>query len=643
MDPVSAAGLAVGVASIGFQVYTGCVQGIQLLITAKNFPDEFKYLNLRLRMEQQRLFAWSETSGLADLDKEDKRKILETNTFILHRTIVLDLLVQVQCLFKEFQEQQKEYKRLEAVREADDALEKPEKDASDANFPLPERRRDFIKKAMQALKKKSTEGALRLKWATFDKEAFERLISKFSTLNDNMTDILDARLQVEIHHTVQDTNRGMLQLHSKIADLSRLVMALNIKLESNAPQVEVSMSKSQRDARTKDAKGLTLLSQLAKFKAYNAIESEKQNPPDEATALRLELDKPGERKELKLDAASIQLHSEAYGSQRCEAVLTHGNGQHRRVWVEWKEYDKQASTDTLPPKQVILDRVENLAALLNHSPKPEAFRTPHCLGYFDQADHNDDDSDDDDIANLRIGLVFERPEEDGLHAEMPPVSLRELLERDPKTYRRPRVTERVQLARAVSNCLLSLHLANWLHKSLRSDNIIFFRTSQGHINYHNPYISGFDFSRPARKDEMTEIAGDDVEHNLYRHPSAQTAGSGERARFKKSFDIYSLGVVLVEIAHWAPVEKVLGIDLRKARGQPSMISRVRDRLLAQDMLAELGGHMGEIYEKAARRCIAGGKWLNLLETEEETNDDVAARLSMAFYEDVVKRLDSIQV
>jgi hypothetical protein len=28
MDPVSAAGLALGVASLGLQVYTGCIQGM---------------------------------------------------------------------------------------------------------------------------------------------------------------------------------------------------------------------------------------------------------------------------------------------------------------------------------------------------------------------------------------------------------------------------------------------------------------------------------------------------------------------------------------------------------------------------------------------------------------------------------------
>lgn len=32
MDPVSAAGLALGVASIGLQIYTGCIQGRRPLL-----------------------------------------------------------------------------------------------------------------------------------------------------------------------------------------------------------------------------------------------------------------------------------------------------------------------------------------------------------------------------------------------------------------------------------------------------------------------------------------------------------------------------------------------------------------------------------------------------------------------------------
>ncbi|EGS20518.1 uncharacterized protein CTHT_0023500 [Thermochaetoides thermophila DSM 1495] len=622
MDPLSVAGLAIGVASIGLQVYTHCVQGIQLLVTAANFPEDCRYLNLRLRMEQQRLFAWSETSGLLALDANDRQKILESNTFILHRQTVLDLLVQVECLFKEFREQQIRYRRLQTIPDDDHILQQPEKDAAEASFPLPTRRRDFIKKAMQSLKASSKEGALRLRWASFDKAAFELLLAKFSALNDSMTNILDARLQVEIHHTVQDTNRGVLQLHHKIADLSRLVMALNLKLETSSALPVSPMAMAQKRA---NADSLQFLSQLAKFKAFNeSIESDnKAAPLDEATAISMiELGSAGEDVDLP----------------RCDAILRLPDGQARKVWVEWKEYDRQRPGDMSPPKEVIVERVWKLAALLNHKPKPDAFRTPHCLGFFDKAGDGNAD-DDEDILNMRLGLVFERPLDNDLDQNLPPISLRELLQLPGK----PRVTERVKLAHAISNCLLYLHAVNWLHKGLRSHNIIFFRKTNGTIDYSKPYLSGFDFSRPARPDEMTDFPGDNAEHNLYRHPHAQSPNPEQRQRFKRSFDIYSLGVLMVEIAHWAPIERVLGLDLDAVRWKPSIALRVREQLLAEDQISALGACMGEIYEVAARKCIAGGAELGLSEEDDETDSAVAARLSMVLHENVVKPLGDIRI
>ncbi|KAL1838359.1 hypothetical protein VTJ49DRAFT_2768 [Mycothermus thermophilus] len=654
MDPVSIAGLAIGVASIGLQVYQSCVQGIQLLVTALNFPNDCKYLNLRLRMEQQRLFAWSETSGLLDLDAKNRQKVLESNTFVLHRQTILDLLVQVDCLFKEFREHQIRNKLLQAVPDRDDMLQKPEKDAAEAQFPLPPRRRDFIKKAMQSLKATSQDAAQRLRWTSFDKAAFELLLSRFSTLNDSMTGILDARMQVEIHDTVLDTNRGVLQLHHKITDLSRLVMALNIQLASTTSPLPAQMLAAQKSA---NADSLQLLSQLAKFKAFSeSIESKGAGADDTCdsdTAKSLDLTPVPLRRSLILDRAAVDIDpaDEDLDAPRCGATLRLPDGTTKRVWVEWKEYDCQRPGDLSPPKDVIHQRVWELAALLNHSPKPSTFRTPHCLGFFDKGSssdgqgdggngNEDDDDDDDDILNRRLGLVFERPLDAGLHATLPPISLRDLLE----TARKPRVTDRVKLAHAIGSCLLHLHSVNWLHKGLRSHSVIFFQTTNGQVDYAKPYLSGFDFSRPARADEMTDIPSDDAAYNLYRHPLAQSTTLEGRERFKRSFDIYSLGVLFVEIAHWAPIEKVLGIDTNMARGRPSIALKVRDRLLEDDRIADLGACMGALYETAARKCIAGGKELGLAEDDDdETDDAVAARLSMVLHEDVVKPLGDIRI
>jgi hypothetical protein len=194
---------------------------------------------------------------------------------------------------------------------------------------------------------------------------------------------------------------------------------------------------------------------------------------------------------------------------------------------------------------------------------------------------------------------------------------------------------------------LYLHSVNWLHKGLRSHNIVFFPVTTKYkdgvrtkIDYRKPYLSGFDFARPARADEQTEIPGDHGAYNLYRHPHTQGHGFGPRESFRKSFDIYSLGVVMVELAHWATIDKVLELQME---GRMRVMNRVREMLLGEDRLHEVGANMGELYEAATKKCIAGGMELGIREVEDERSDASASRMSMVFYEDVVKKLGDVRV
>ncbi|KAJ4119969.1 hypothetical protein NW768_010559 [Fusarium equiseti] len=592
-------------------------------------------------MEQQRLFCWSEASGLLDLDAKNQEKVLNSNVFNLHRQTVIDLLVQIQCLFNDFTEYQKKHHNLSAVVDKDGALEAPEKDAKLSNYPMTEKKRNFIKKAMADLKTKSSDNLTRLRWSSFDKQGFEKLLAKFSVLNDNMTNILDHSLQVEIRNTVQDTNRGVLLLHHKIADLSHLVLALKSQLDTGSPGGPSQMSRLEKEA---NADALRQLSRLAMFKAFNETIDPKSGGltvVDEAAVKFLDLAKPGHRQNLFIPRYLIELDPEVDDSEapRCEAFMKSAQGK-KKVWIEWKDYDNAVTQPGSLSKGDIIERVRKLAALLNHSPKPGAFRTPHCLGFFDKADPNISE-DDVDILDRRLGLIFERPSGDNLHVSLPPISLRELLQ-DPKV-RKPRVTERIHLAHAISNCLLYLHAVGWLHKGLRSHNVLFFRTCDGHVDYRQPFLSGFDFSRPGGSDEMTDAPGDDAEHDLYRHPSAQASRRRDRERSKKSFDIYSLGVILVELAHWQPVEDVLRVDMRRARGRPEVVRGIREALLREERVAAVGADMGERFEDATRKCLAGGEELGLREGDNETQDEVAESLSMKFFEDVVKRLEEVVV
>ena len=594
-------------------------------------------------MEQQRLYAWSETSGLLDLDSKNHDKILNSNVFGLHRQTVLDMLVQIQCLFNEFTSHQQKHQNLKTTQDESDLVACPEKDAKLANFPMSDRKRGFIKAAMGSLKSKSKDGLLRLKWVSFDKAAFEELLSKFAILNDNMTNILDQSLQVEIRNTVQDTNRGVLLLHHKIADLSNLVLALKSQLDTTGG-ASGGISRASQLAREASVKELVQLSKLAKFKAFNETLEQPLGIPsaaEEAAARFLELANPIEPRNVQLPRYLVELNTDPADpdAQRCEAHLKTASGK-IKVWIEWKDYDNSGHNPNTLSKQDIVDRVRKLASLLSHSPKPEAFRTPRCLGFFDKADP-DVAADDVDVLDKRLGLIFERPSHDDLHTTLPPVSLHDLLRES--DVRKPRVTQRIELARALSNCVLYLHAVNWLHKGLRSHNVLFFRTRTGHVHYGQMYLSGFDFSRPGGSDEMTDVPGDDAEHDLYRHPDAQANRRKDRMRSKKSFDVYSLGVVFVELAHWKTIDEVLKLDMRRARGKPDVLRETRARLLHDTRISDVGAEMGEQFERATKTCLAGGLELGIHPDDDETADDVAEKLSVRFYEDVVKRLQEIVV
>jgi hypothetical protein len=98
---------------------------------------------------------------------------------------------------------------------------------------------------------------------------------------------------------------------------------------------------------------------------------------------------------------------------------------------------------------------------------------------------------------------------------------------------------------------------------------------------------------------------------------------------------------MVELAHWETIDKVLGVEMEK--GRMRVMSRVREMLLDDSKMHDVGANMGELYENATLKCIAGGVELSIGEMEDETSDVVAAKLSVAFYEDVVKKLGDVKV
>ncbi|KAF7512121.1 hypothetical protein GJ744_002283 [Endocarpon pusillum] len=127
---------------------------------------------------------------------------------------------------------------------------------------------------------------------------------------------------------------------------------------------------------------------------------------------------------------------------------------------------------------MIEQRIKKLVLLPQPANKLPEFNAPQCLGYFfdNSADDDDDDGDDDEAdsgGGGRYGFVYDKPPK--TPPEAAPVSLLELIQRSQReSAPPPSLTKRIALAHTLARSLMYFHSVNWLHKGLRSDNIIFF-------------------------------------------------------------------------------------------------------------------------------------------------------------------------
>ena len=87
-------------------------------------------------------------------------------------------------------------------------------------------------------------------------------------------------------------------------------------------------------------------------------------------------------------------------------------------------------------------------------------------------------------------------------------------------------------------------------------------------------------------------------YELYCHPS-YLGERGFASDYRWKYDIYSLGLVLLEIGHWRTLESFIdhGAPREELRNQ-----------VETECIPGLGESMGSIYRAAVRACIKGTYW-----------------------------------
>ncbi|KAL8764149.1 MAG: hypothetical protein Q9194_007151, partial [Teloschistes cf. exilis] len=372
----------------------------------------------------------------------------------------------------------------------------------------------------------------RIKWATFYKGRHETLIVRLRDLNDVLIDLVDSEARVAVRQATRETDAAILHLHNRVDDLVQLFKALFADKSTGGTN---GFSSAWRDGI--DIQQRQNLAKLAYFKAVNT--SIEDNTYLASCGPLIGADRvPGQR----LRRSDVHLSPDLGDPNvcRCEAELSQDSKTRERVWVECDPY------------------------------KPDLLRVPDCIGYFD-----DPRCKENNYRRDRLGFVFRWPSS----TSTGPVCLRTLITSQTK----PMLTERIALAKAIGNCHMSLHSVNWFHKGIRSRNILFFPEEDGDFDYSQPYLSGFGYSRPSFREDMTEVPSQDPAADIYRHPRTHGLGPWEgRQGFKRTFDIYSLGLVLVGIATWQPLETVLGL------GDPDSLNASELKGIQRRVLDEKG-------------------------------------------------------
>ncbi|KIY00205.1 uncharacterized protein Z520_03890 [Fonsecaea multimorphosa CBS 102226] len=289
--------------------------------------------------------------------------------------------------------------------------------------------------------------------------------------------------------------------------------------------------------------------------------------------------------------------------QYTSAIVTDKvSGQDRPVVVESVHYQD------VYRRRHLEFRIDGLCRLLTDQHLAPQLRVLPFVGIYDNK------------ANFCFDLVYGYPtqhQED--LAQLRPISLHELLEKH-EILERPPWESRVQLSLELTESLVAFHDVNWYHKDLTPFNVLFFHNRVGPVapRVHQLYLIGFQHSHNAA-DDLTEGPLQDRRHQRYHHPQYIDVQDHNFKRFRPHFDWYSLGILLVEVGFWSPIDKIMS---RFDKVDNQTFSNV----LLQQKVPELSFLMGSAYANVVRACLTGVQSSRDMDTQKGSKSPISLLL-----------------
>lgn len=607
-----------------------------------DMPKECEQCRLQLLIEYNRLLAWGEAVGLIDVPEGSHLAVtLGTNAIELCR-----ILSRIGWLLEEFRALNSRWKNeLNPYQGNDQAAfeeecmkinmaEEVSSLAAAYERTKEERKRlrgtDHIIKWMLKRAGNAKEiitHPFRVRWVAVDKEAFEELLKDIHALTERIHELMGDYREKRIYETTAKTYRELVLVRDDVKDIKNM-------LEAVTSLINISKGASETNIACYNENDLSLRD-LLRLKKINRISDEMTLKIENGAEFDFENELNGLITVRQYDAITLSDHFTC-----TEPEGMRGSSQLHRprgtliindlaveVWLEWKIVEN-VTTGSLHDKESKL-RTAILAEML-HNSKPPYLYAPNCVGYIDDFEKNN-----------RYGWIFMMPVGSVNGTTLKP--LHSILGQD---HYKPTLAQRVSLAWKLASSLLYLHAANWLHKGVHSGNVIF-PFDGDTFNLERPVLSGFEYSRP--ESNKTTVRSLDPKWDSYRWPGIQNEAP-KATNTRKTYDIYSLGLVLLEIAHWKPLHEIM--CLKRWPAPDKQNSRIRNWLLGEELfppfnnsnpLSELRNIAGDKYWKAVRRCLVAHGEMGMCVQEDSDGPEIGIQLQEAFTKLVVEELKGVSI
>ena len=503
--------------------YQGTVKAWSLLRDAYDFPQDSEELITRFDLERFRLQNWGRQAGL--LEGTLHHNLVPIASLIENRLIKVkkiledgDQLAQKFYVVRGLDEKALPAKGLlsavtEALRTQNPSLPLLHELDPLTTISTDTAREDVPNISHLSLRK-------RIRWSVSSKSRFEGLVSDLETHINKLKDLLTETQQSSAARDWERVSIIVVGQAQSGEELQSIVDATQKGLHQ--PTASMLRSLAERKAIEKSEKP-QLRSNLGVLSPLNIADF--WRPAELATMQRF-------------------ISSECSSSDSCN------------IMFERKGY---VSNMTIFEKQILKKRIDRLVMLLGTLSRSDDFRTLQCIGCID------------DPASFCWWLVFKYPLQQkidlkSLNTAQPTSLLDHLTSKCPY---KPPLELRLQLASKLATTLGSLYGSGWLHKGIRSENILFpaatlneaFGQSGGRYDISEPYLAGFEYSRQDTEAQTIDKAKNvqDLGVAIYWHPDYQGAPA---QGYKIQYDMYSFGLVLVEIAWWVPLRSFLDAEMK---------------------------------------------------------------------------------